>query len=327
MPRERKYWRSPRSWTPVRLDRAGQAAGERAQALGERLVDRLEHPAEPFAVERGACRAVRLGGEEHEVDRADAEGRGGACEQRLELGHDLGRARQRAGRLVEELELGVAAALGQVGAVGRHEQHRGRHEQEAADRARGDHGGDRQREAGVAEGDGPVREQHVDALLRLEPALRDRHGGPDADVGDERGGGHRGEDGQPDDRVERVAHVHEALDHEQRHARAERELREVEEGLEGRDLAVERERHRGADQPGQDELVRRQEQQAGHERKLAERQRVGAPAEVQVHDPALRGREAGGHQPPRHVQLARPCAERLGPASGRRPRRPAPRRP
>ena len=56
--------------------------------------------------------------------------------------------------------------------------------------------------------------------------------------------------------------------------------------------------------------MRRQEQQAGHQRKLAERQRVGAPAEVQVHDPALRGSEAAGHQPPRHIQLARPCADR-----------------
>ena len=54
-----------------------------------------------------------------------------------------------------------------------------------------------------------------------------------------------------------------------------------------------------------------QEQQARHERQLAERQRVRAAAEVEVHHPALRGGEAGRHEPPRHVQLARPHADRL----------------
>ena len=128
--------------------------------------------------------------------------------------------------------------------------------------------------------------------MRLEPALGDRHRGADADVGHQRRGRDRGEHREPDDRVERVAHADQPLDDEERDTGAERELREVEERLEGGDLAVERERHRRPDQPGQHELVRRQEQQPGHERKLTQRERVGAAPEVQVHHPPLGRREA-----------------------------------
>jgi hypothetical protein len=96
---------------PRRLDRAGQAGGERAEALRERLVDRLEHLARAVAGERGASRAVRLSGEQDEVHGLHAEGGGGAGQQGLELGHDLGGPRQRARGLVQELELRVAAAL------------------------------------------------------------------------------------------------------------------------------------------------------------------------------------------------------------------------
>ena len=173
MSRERKY--SRRATSCVRSVSTGPARprGQRAQALGERLVDRLEHPALAVAVQRRARRAVRLGRKENEVHRADAEGRGGPREERLELGDDLRGARQRARGLVEELELGVAATLGEVGPVCRHQQDRGRDEEQAALGPGGHDGRDCQREAGVAERDGPVGEQHVEALLRLELALGD----------------------------------------------------------------------------------------------------------------------------------------------------------
>jgi len=38
---------------------------------------------------------------------------------------------------------------------------------------------------------------------------------------------------------------------------------------------------------------------------------MGAAPEVQVHDPTLRSGEARRYGPPRHVELARPSAERL----------------
>ena len=104
--------------------------------------------------------------------------------------------------------------------------------------------------------------------------------------------------------------VDEPLDHEQRDAGAERELGEVEEGLEGRDLAVEGEGERRADEARRARARGRKEQQAGHQRQLAQRQRVGAPPEVQVHHPALGGRERERHQPPGHVQRRGTGAER-----------------
>ena len=302
------------------LDRAAEPGGKRAKALGQRLLDRLEHAPAAVTVERGARGAVGLRGEEDELDGADAEGRGRPGQQRLQLRNDLGRARERARGLVEELELRVAAALREVGAVGGHQQDGRRHQQQPALGASRHDGGDRECKTGVAERDRPVGEQHVEALMRLQPALGDRHGRADADVRDERGGGHRGEHGQPDHRVERVAHGREPLDDEQRHAGPERELRQVEEGLEDRDLTVERERERRAHEAGEHQLVRGKEQQASHERQLAERQRVGAAPEVQVHDPALGGRESGRHRPPGHIHAWTARRRAAPPGSRTRPR-------
>ena len=294
----------------LRLDRPAESRCQRAQALGQRLVDRLEHAPAAVTVERGARGAVGLRGEEDELDGAHPERRRGPGQQGLELGDDLGRAGQRASGLVQELELRVAAPLREVGAIRGHQQNGGRHQQQAALGASRHHGGDRERETGVAEGDGPVREQHVEALLRLQPALRDRHGGADADVRHERRGRHSGEHGKPHHRVERIAHGREPLDDEQGHAGAERELSQVEEGLEDRDLTIERERDRRTHQAGEHQLVRGKEHQATHERHLAERQRVGAAPEVQVHDPALGSRKSGRHGPPGHIKRGRPAAER-----------------
>ena len=257
-------------------------------------------------------RADRLGSAEKRTSSTASTRKVAAvrAKQRLELRHDLGRARERARGLVEELELSVAATLREVGAVGGHQQHGRRHQKQAALGAGGHDSGDGEREAGVAERHGPVREQHLQALMRLEPALGDRHGRAHADVRDQRGGGYGRENGKPDNRVERVAHGRQALDDEQRDAGTERELGEVEERLEDRDLTVEGQRHRRPHQAGEHQLVRREEQQASHERQLAERQRVGAAPEVQVHDPALGGRESGRHGPPRHIQRRRAGAER-----------------
>ena len=55
------------------------------------------------------------------------------------------------------------------------------------------------------------------------------------------------------------------------------------------------------DQPGDDEVDRRGEQQAEDEREVAERERVGAAAEVQVDHAALGGEEAERQAPPRDV--------------------------
>ena len=151
MPRPRKYSR----WAESRMRSVSTGPlsprAQASEALGQRLVDRLEHAPPAVTVERRARGAVGLCGEQDELDGAHPEGRGGPGQQRLQLGHDLGRARERAGGLVEELELRVAAALREVGAVGGHQQHGRRHQQQAALRAGRDDGGDGKRKAGVAQ--------------------------------------------------------------------------------------------------------------------------------------------------------------------------------
>ena len=82
--------------------------------------------AESTGASRRACRRGRawcaagrcLGREQDDLGDLGAEGLDRAGQQPLERDDDLGRARERAGRLVEELEALVALALGGVGAVG-----------------------------------------------------------------------------------------------------------------------------------------------------------------------------------------------------------------
>ena len=123
-------WRTPRvlagSGAGARLPNGGRerATGlvgvdQRAQLLGDRGVDRLHHR---HAWSPGPC-VVRSGGLPSEREQDDlgdlgAERLERAGEQALERVDDLGRARERAVRLVEELEPLVALALGDVGAVG-----------------------------------------------------------------------------------------------------------------------------------------------------------------------------------------------------------------
>jgi hypothetical protein len=248
---------------------------------------------------------VRLGGEQDQLHRCHPERLGGPLEQGLQLGHDLRRARQGAHRLVEEAQLGAAPALGQVGAVGKQQQRRRWDQQQPGLRTSSHHGRGGQPEAGVAERDRPVRDEHVQPLVGLQAPLGQADGDPDADVGDERIRRDPREGGQPDDRLERIVTGGQGVHHDQRRARPERELGDVEERLEGRDLAVQQQRRGRADEPRQHQLGGIQEEQAHHQGQLAQGEGVRAAAEVEVHHPALRGREAGGDRPPRHVHRRR----------------------
>jgi hypothetical protein len=90
----------------------------------------------------------------------------------------------------------------------------------------------------------------------VDAALGQAHRDADADVGHQRASRHGAEHGHPDGRLERVAADAESLEGQQGGARAEHELGGVEEGLEGRDLAVEQHGERRSQQPGGHELGR-----------------------------------------------------------------------
>ena len=93
----------------------------------------------------------------------------------------------------------------------------------------------------------------------------------------------------------------ELVEDDHRQAGRERELGDVEDDLDGRQAAVDQQHDDRADQPGDHEVDRRREQQAEHERQVAERERVRAAAEVQVDHAALGGEEAQRQAPPRDV--------------------------
>lgn len=272
-----------------------------AQLVGDRRVERLHHVARIAGSERRAQRGVALGREQDDLGDLGAERLDRAGEQPLERDDDLGRARQRAGRLVEELEALVALALGGVGAVGQEDGHERDDEQRQRAHVVGDDHGAGEPEARVRRRDGEVHREHAPERLRPDQALREGDRGADQDHGDDRRGlrGEQRED--PDHRPEALDRAGEAAEDDHREAGRERELRDVEDELDRGQLAVEQQHHDRPDQAGEHEVHRRGEQQAEDERQVTQRERVGAAAEVQVDHAALGGEEAEGQAPPRDM--------------------------
>jgi hypothetical protein len=205
----------------------------------------------------------------------------------------------------------VALPLGRVGAVGeedgdeRHDQQRQRARLVDDDDARGE------REARVGDGDREVHQQHPAQRLEAQQALGDRDRAGDQQHGHERGDLGREQRVEPDRGAEPVGGGGKLVEDDHRQAGGERELRDVEDDLDGRQAAVDQQHHDRADEPRDDEVDRGREQQAEHERQVAERERVGAAAEVQVHDAALGGEEAQREAPPRQVHARVELGEML----------------
>ena len=105
-----------------------------AQRGRELLLDGLHRLGDPADAERRAQRRLRAGAEEDDLRRLHAEGLARALEQVDQRGLDVGRAAERAGDAVEELERLVLVVLGEVGAVGE-DQDRGGREDRASRRA------------------------------------------------------------------------------------------------------------------------------------------------------------------------------------------------
>jgi hypothetical protein len=86
-------------------------------------------------------------------------------------------------------------------------------------------------------------------------------------------------------------------------------LRQVEGKLDARGAANQQQRHERPDDLRDHQIGRRREQQADHQRQLADGERVRAAAEVRVDDEHL-GRAEGDRQgPPRHVHAAGVCGQ------------------
>ena len=120
--------------------------------------------------------------------------------------------------------------------------------------------------------------------------------------GDERAGADRGERRGPDAGADLRRRRDQRVEHDDRERGGERELRDVERDLHRRAAADEQEHHDRSGDLGDDQLLRRGEQQAGDERELGERERVRTAADVRVDDEDLGGREPDRERPPRDVE-------------------------
>ena len=213
-------------------DGTRRAAGRRAHRVGHAAVDRLHRLARvPRAEARPQGRAA-LGAEEHDLGLLGAERLQRAGEQALERRGDLGRLGERAVGLVEELELLVALALGEVVAVAEEGDDERHEEDRRGGRAVDDDHGEQQREARVRHGDHGVHAEHLAHLLARQAAL----GEPDhrREQGDRQDAAQLGGgvDAEPCARAEGVAGGR--VDDEQPDAGDEDELRQVEGELDRR---------------------------------------------------------------------------------------------
>ena len=122
-------------------------------------------------------------------------------------------------------------------------------------------------------------------------------------------------------RARRVRQISDAAEDQDREARLDEEVPEVEGQLQQRLPAVQDERGTGADELREYQRLRIAEEQPEHERNLAQRHRVRVAPELDVHDEDLGEAEDDRQRPPRDVErgvrraraYARPRSTRPGP--------------
>jgi len=263
--------------------------------------------------ERGAQRRL-VGRPQDDLGALGAEGVQRAGEQALDRLGDLGRARQRAVGLVEELQPLAALALGDVGAVGEEDgQQRHDKERERPRLGRDDQRGD-EAEARVRDGDREVGREHVPELAEAQPALAERDRGAD-----QRDAGRRAHLGADDDgdrqlRAPVGADGRHPVADQRGEADRQGELAEVEEQLDRRQPAVEQQRQRRSHHGRDHEVRAARQHEAEHERHVAQREGVGVAAELEVDDATLADQEAEGEPPPRDMRLVQrwEVADRAG---------------
>ena len=166
------------------VERRPVGIDEGPQLAGHDRVHRLHHLLVVPGPQGGPQRWVALGAEQHDLGHLRPERLERALQQALQRQHHLGRARERAGRLVQELEPLVALALHQVGAVGQVDDER-RHGQQR-DRPRVGRHDDRARQAqrGVGGRHDEVHGEHLPDRAEPQGALRERDREPDQHHGD-----------------------------------------------------------------------------------------------------------------------------------------------
>ena len=93
----------------------------------------------------------------------------------------------------------------------------------------------------------------------------------------------------------------EGVEHGEADARRQGKRAEVEGELDRRLPPVEGEGHRGPHRLGDDDVQWHRQEHADHERELIQRERVGAPTEVEMDDPSLGDPEPGREDEPRQL--------------------------
>ena len=305
----------------VHDDRRDHGIDASACALGARRPARRHDPREtevvaPRAIERHELAVVEpdpqvgaagTGAEQEKIGRLRPQPRHRLADDRVDRAELLGCARQLARELVEPFEATVAVDEAGVGAV-RHIQHAGGHDEE---------------ERGVPAGGEQPGGSETERRVRQLAQQRERQEPPQFETVTGIGGPHRRVHEQ--ERGERARDDgDERRSPGPRHARARRrstgdakhrdhhdDLEVVQRSVECQLLPpgpqVGGERHDAADDARDDELVRREHEQAQHQYHVAEREGYGVVAKFDVDLGPLADGEQRGHDEPRQRPHRRPA--------------------
>ena len=264
----------------------------REGGLQQRVVHRRPHGQHRLRRCIGpACRAEQLVAfarrQQGQLREVRPEHRPGVCEQLRDRMIHLRAPLEDSGGLVQHLQPLRLLALRDVRPVrdvGDGDRHR---EQHGRAGLVGEHDEREQREAGVGQRDQQPGAQHLRDPVELTPAFRQGDRARDRDDAQHVLCDHRAIGGRPFAGPEAGAARDEHVDDGERDHRPEEELGQVEHELRGSLPPRDRQREPAAQHPGDDERDRVEEEQPEYQRDLGHRERVGAPADVEVDDPRL----------------------------------------
>ncbi len=220
--------------------------------------------------------------------------------------HRLGldRPADGAGEPVEQLEAGVALGQRRVGAVGEEEDGGEDDEEAGGPHVAVEHDDGHQSEAGVGAHGHRPGDDHLVEHAPVEGPLVEGHRERDGEGAQQVAHQHGGEGGGPPPGLGREGVAQDQAVDDDGEGRLEGERGEVEGQLHAPLTPVQDERGPGPEEAGRHEDPRERTGQAEHEGDLAQRERVGVTAELEVDDVDLGPGEQRGQDPPGEPQVA-----------------------
>ena len=295
---------SPSSRRPLRSDaRLADTSWAGSSSMG----CRCSTPPPASTAARRARLAVAAG-EQHELGGLGAEHVARVTEDVGRRPLDVGGPLQDLCRLVEELETAATLALAEVGPIGG-EDDGDRHREQPHALGTVPHQGDGEEgEAGVGHRADGGQGEHLGGAGAVEAALGDGDHGLHGDDPRQGARSRRRQRRAPGDGADTTAGG-DGVEHQEGDGAGQGELAQVEGQLLRTLAAHDGEGDAGPHEGGDQQVCRREEEEADDERHLAQREAVGVTPPVDVDDVGLGQGEEGGHGPPGPVGARRPWGD------------------